>query len=211
MTAVHGRFDAGTGFEIISLSNTTRVGVLDMVCYEDNAVDIALLRLKDGEPPFETWLRVATQHAQELDELRFLSLEDNTIPGFKYSIQPIVIHAVSTETTLAQALYYSADGMSGAPIVTEAQTDGSVHVVGVHIASHDDTVAPPEIKKMKKDAAAEADSVSDSIESLARSIHGHSSYNMMCIANMVPEIIGAISRDLEKTHLEPYPVDSTAS
>ena len=196
MTAVHGQCRVGTEFEIISLSNCKRQGVLDMICYKENRVDIALLRLKDGQPPFERWLRVSPRSARG-EKLSVLSLPDNIFTGnMVFSVQGAEIHNFYEETALARAQYYSSDGMSGAPIVSGVQSDGSVLVIGVHVAAHDDTEAPPAIKKVKG-VAAEADSVSDSAASLAKSIHGHSSFCLMCIASEVPEIMDAISRDLQ--------------
>jgi hypothetical protein len=83
-------------------------------------------------------------------------------------------------STLCWADYASTtiDGLSGAGIVI-ALEDGQYRTAGVHIGTHDDTEAPPPIKRMKG-GGTDADSVSESIDSLARSIHGHTAVCLIC-------------------------------
>jgi hypothetical protein len=211
MTAVHGLCDVGTAFEIISLSNTRRQGDLRMVCYEFGKIDVALLQLKDGQPPFESWLHISPCSTRG-QKLSVLSLLDNFFTGgLEFSMQSAEIHNFYKGTAFARAQYYSSEGMSGAPIVTGVQSDGSVLVVGVHVAAHDDTEEPHQIKKVKRGEAAEAESVTDSTASLAQSMHGHSTFCLMCIASKVPKIMDEILRDLQSVPSQSCRDDSTAS
>lgn len=87
--------------------------------------------------------------------------------------------------------YTCHDGLSGAGVIATVE-GGKYHVVGVHVASHDDTEAPPPIKRQKGGVVATADSVSESNQSLSDSIHGHTSYALICEVKRVVGIDAAI-------------------
>ena len=195
LTALHG-MEVGTDFDITSLSGTQSSGAVAVASYEDNKVDIALLRLKDGQTPFQHWLPVATRPIEIEERVSVVSLQPGLAGGFGFASQPTRIYMVDHDTALCRAQYYAMDGLSGSGIITAPNpADGRVYVVGVHVASHDSTEAPPPIKK-KKGGVADAESLSRSSDALARAIHGHSSYCFICVANMVPEIMEAISQDI---------------
>jgi hypothetical protein len=195
LTALHG-MEVGTEFEITSSSGTVLNGAAFIVSYECNKVDIALLRLKEGQATFQHWLPVATRRINMQECVSVVSLQPGLSGGFGFASQPTTIFMFDPETTLCRAQYYAMDGLSGAGIITAPNSaDGSVVVVGVHVASHDNTEQPPPIKK-KKGGTADADSVSLSSDSLANAIHGHSAYCLICVANMVPEIMDAIYQDM---------------
>ena len=195
LTALHG-MEVGTEFDITSLSGIQSNGAAAVASYEENKVDIALLRLKDGQTPFQHWLPVATRRIEIQERVSVVSLQPGLAGGFGFASQPTTIFMFDPHTALCRAQYYAMDGLSGSGIITAPNpADGCVYVVGVHVASHDSTDAPPPIKK-KKGGAADADSVSRSSDSLASAIHGHSSYCLICVANMVPEIMEAISQDI---------------
>ena len=194
LTALHGQCDNGVEFEIKSLSDIVRVGKVDVVCFEENKVDMALLRLQDGQPQFEHWLDVMNRPLQIQERVSVLSLQRGLLGSLGFSSQATTIFMFDPDTTLCRAQYYAMDGLSGSGVITESQSDGLVRVVGVHVASHDDTDSPPPIKKNKEEVV-DAGSVSASSDSLARQLHGHSSYCLICVANLVPEIMLQISSD----------------
>ena len=195
MTALHGQCEIGTGFEIISDNSPDRACTVSVVRFEANKVDMALLRLVEGEPPFEHWLGMMTRPPEYQEEVSVLSLQPGLAGGMGFSSQSSKIFMFDPTTALCRAQYFASDGLSGSGVITGVQPNGSVLVVGVHVASHDDTDEPPAIKK-KKGGVADADSVSRSSDSSASSIHGHSSYCIICIASLVPEIMDTISRDV---------------
>ena len=90
--------------------------------------------------------------------------------------------------------YYALDGLSGSGVITQADCNGGVRLVGVHNGSHDSTESPPPIKKFKG-GGADADSASESTSHLSGSLHGHTAYCYITIACTSPEIIAFVNRD----------------
>ena len=73
---------------------------------------------------------------------------------------------------------------------------GVCKVVGVHVASHNRIAADvqhPQVKKARhNNSSAAARSVESSVlacESLARSIHGHHAYCLICEVSRVPDLV----------------------
>ena len=65
MTALHGRFEIGTTFQIVPFENDdvssapeSRVGTVFKSYFELNNVDIALIQLTDESAPFDEWLPI---------------------------------------------------------------------------------------------------------------------------------------------------------
>ena len=174
MTAMHGVLEVGIPLEITSTSGTTRIGVVSRVYFEANRMDIALIRLDDGQPPFEHWLGVMTRPPINLEPIVVLSLQEGLAGGLDFASQPSTIFMFDSKTTLCRAQYYAMNGLSGCGIVTGGQPDGSMSVIGVHVAAHDATESPPSITT-NGNGEVEARSVSDSNDSLASQLHGHSS------------------------------------
>jgi len=194
LTALHG-MEVGTEFEMTSLSGEVSSGVAVVVSYEENKVDIALIRLKEGQNLFQHWLRVATRRIEIQEQVSVVSLQPGLAGGIGFASQPTTIFMFDPDTAMCRAQYYTMDGLSGSGVIAALNpADGSAVVVGVHVASHDSTDTPPPIKKMKG-GTADAESVSRSSDSLANAIHGHTSYSIICVANMVSEIMDAISLD----------------
>ena len=95
------------------------------------------------------------------------------------------VRAIEDNSLLFQATYYSVKGMSGAGVVA-IQEDNQLKVVGIHVASHDTTVAvQPTSKKARHISAAKYNMDMMSINS---NIHGHSSYCLICEPARIPEV-----------------------
>lgn len=153
---------------------------------ETHYVDIAVITLNEGNR-FESYYPLATT--------RLLLGNKLTVFGWKPSLvgddmNEMVAHAevntieATAGSSLLQAAYVGYDGLSGGGVIT-CSIGGKPFVVGVHVAAHDDTVAPPAVKKVKSSTAATADSVSQSNSSLASSIHAHQAYCLICEAARV--------------------------
>ena len=202
MTSLHGAFEVGSPFIVVSKFGIERIGAVIITVFESRKVDIALVRLIDGEPPFNRWLGVLNRPPQLLETaavayLRDRTLDDDTSP-YDFDAQSTQIFAVESASTLCRAQYYTTDGMSGCPVVSEILDDGSCRLIGVHVASDDSTEEVPPVRK-RKCGQVDADSVSDSSSSHSRNIHGHTAYAMICLAHKVPEIVSLILEDTPST------------
>jgi hypothetical protein len=193
LTALHG-MDVGTEFEMTSLSGEVSSGVAVIVSYEENKVDIALIRLKEGQHLFQHWLRVATRRIEIQEQVSVVSLQPGLAGGIGFASQPTTIFMFDPNTALCRAQYYTMDGLSGSGVVAASNpADGSVVVVGVHVAASHDTPCP--INGTKGETA-DTDTLSQNSDSSANAIHhGSMSYSTICVANMVPEIMDAITQD----------------
>jgi hypothetical protein len=75
--------------------------------------------------------------------------------------------------------------------------DGKCRVVGIHVASHDDTIKNPELKKTNFKPYATVSDVNLACESLASSIHGHHAFALICEVARVPDLIAFLSTNIE--------------
>lgn len=195
MTALHGSYDVGAPFTIKFITGEVKHGTLYKQWYEADERDISLIKLNKKQSPFQHWLRVLERPIEINEKIGVLSLMPNLKNKLKFAYQETKIFLIE-DTTLCRSQYYAMDGLSGCGAITEVQPDGEVMVVGVHVASHNNTEKPPPVKKVKKSTAADAKSVSASVSSLSGSMHGHSSYCLICIANLVPELMTEIAKDI---------------
>ena len=202
MTSLHGAFEVGSPFIVVSKTGFERIGAVIITVFESRKVDIALVRLIDGEPLFNRWLGVLNRPPQLLEIAVVAYLRDRTLdndtPPYDFDAQSTKIFGVESASTLCRAQYYTTDGMSGCPVVSEILDDGSCRLIGVHVASDDSTEEVPPVRK-RKCGQVDADSVSDSLSSHSRNIHGHSAYAMICVAHKVPDIVSLIQEDTPST------------
>ena len=193
LTALHGRGDPALEYEVAAMAGTKKKCVLVREWFTANRCDIALMRLKDSRDTFINWLEVRRSVAVLDETIAVLSLIDGLGGGVGLSCQRSTIHMVDPDTCICRAQYYCSDGYSGSGVVASSQVDGSIKVIGVHCASHDDTVSPPAVTKAKRGGGADVDSVSSNSQSLAKSLHGHTAYSMICVAGLVPELMNFLS------------------
>jgi hypothetical protein len=209
MTSLHGAFEVGSPFIIVSKSGVERNGAVFITVFESRKVDIALVRLIDGEPLFQRWLGVLDRPPKVFETAAVAYLRDCTVdddtPPYDFDAQSMQIFGVGSASTLCRAQYYTTDGMSGCPVVSEIQRDGSCRLIGVHVASDDSTEEAPPVKKSKS-GQVDADSVSECSSSHSRHIHGHTAYARICVAHRVPEIVSAILVDTTSTVASSHPV-----
>ena len=163
--------------------------------FQGGKVDIAILRLNAGESVFSEWLDVIRLPICIQQDISVLSLVVGLGGQLDFASQNSTIYMIDSDTCLCRAQYYAEDGSSGSAIVAHVLPGSTVGVVGVHSASHDSTVAAPAIKKQKT-GAADADSVKSSHDSLSQSIHGHSAFSLICIANKTQGVLDLIDADI---------------
>jgi len=204
MTSLHGAFEVGSPFIVVSKTGIERIGAVIINVFESRKVDIALVRLIDGETLFNRWLGVLNRPPKLLETAVVAYLRDRTLyddrPPYDFDAQSTKIFGVESASTLCRAQYYTTDGMSGCPVISEILDDGSCRLIGVHVASDDSTEEVPPVKKRKGGQVdADTDSVSDSSSSHSRNIHGHTAYAMICVAQKVPDIISLIQDDIPST------------
>jgi hypothetical protein len=195
MTALHGSFGEHTPFTITALESEARTGYVLKQWYEPSKVDIALIKLNTEQVPFTNWLGVLSRPLHYQEKIAVVSLQNSDF-GLGFACQPSVIYMFNPYSTLGRAQYYAMDGLSGAGAITGVQSNGEIVVIGVHVASHDDSEKPPAIKRSRQGAkTADFEIVSSTTDSLAKSVHGHTAYCLICIANMVEELMATIAND----------------
>lgn len=192
MTSLHG---ATNDFDITMPDRSVKHAQILMQWYQSNVIDIALLLLSDRETPFDNWLPIL-RRSVSLEPISVLSMEASLKEGGTiFSRQKANIHAIEPELYLCRAFYYAAEGCSGAAIVTSVLPDGNVSLIGVHVASQDATKEAPDISCLVDGSSDHASAVASS-NTHSSNIHGHSAYQIICIANAVPELISLIEKDL---------------
>jgi hypothetical protein len=196
MTALHGSFGELTPFTITALESEARTGYVLRQWYEPSKVDITLIKLNVEQVPFTNWLGVLSRPLRIDEEIAVVSLQTGLSGGLDFAFQRTRVYMLDSNTALCRAQYYAMDGLSGAGAITGVQRNGEVVVIGVHVASHDDSEKPPAIKRSRQGAkTADFESVSSTTDSLAKSVHGHTAYCLICIANMVEELMATIAND----------------
>ena len=189
LCALHNSCPVDKLVRLVDSHGHSRVAVVTFAKYEENLVDIALLELQFDQPPFNTFVPIATAPVSYLQKLYIIGRTTDissreTIP-VTAECQVNVIHA---EGALFRSTYTGYDGLSGAGVVVVERINNDFLLAGVHIGTQDHTVPPPAIKKRKGNVA-DAESASASSESLARSIHGHTAYCLVCEVQRVPDLV----------------------
>lgn len=191
LTALHGKCSVGDIVTLVGVSGQSRSATVIYSQFVENEVDIAVVELDACEKKFSLFIPVCANPVHLLQEIIVIGLKP-TLSDRESSMYASVgrVTFIEPSAPLFQSAYTSNDGLSGAGVITTVE-GGEYHVVGVHVASHDDTQAPPPIKK-KRGGVASADSVSESNQSLSDSIHGHSSFVLICEVKRVHGIDAAI-------------------
>ena len=125
-----------------------------------------------------------------------LSLQEGLNGGLGFASQPSRIYMFDPATALRRAQYYSIDGFSGSGIIAKNKSDGSVVVVGVHVATHGNSEAVPPFKR-KWDGEIDIESISTSTDAIIQNQHCLQSYCFICIVSLVTDVMEAISLDVE--------------
>ena len=194
LTALH---DVGQVGAIVSL--TTTIGghrLPGIVVYHEfvaDLVDIAVVELTTKGDVFPDCVDVLYDGIKLCDPLCVVGLKT----GLRDSVSKVVfrcdVNMIEGDdggnSAMFQTNYASFEGLSGAGAVTRV-VNGVTKVVGVHVASHDETVKHPEIGKSgKKRTFASAESVDLALTSIASNIHGHHAFCLACEVARVPDLV----------------------
>ena len=188
LTALHGKCSVGDEVTLVDSSGRKRRATVIYSQFAELQVDIAVVEVCAGENVFSIFIPVCAEQVHLLQQIIIIGMKPDL------SDRESSMYASSGQVTYIEPsvpLFRSAyPGLSGAGVIATVE-GGKYHVVGVHVASHDDTKAPPPIKK-KKGGVASADSVSESNQSLSDSIHGRTSFSLICEVKRVVGIDAAI-------------------
>ena len=191
LTALHGKCSVGDEVTLVDSSGRKRRATVIYSQFAELQVDIAVVEVCAGENVFSIFIPVCAEQVHLLQQIFIIGmkpdLSDRESSMYASSGQ---VTYIEPSVPLFRSAYSCQDGLSGAGVIATVE-GGKYHVVGVHVASHDDTKAPPPIKK-KKGGVASADSVSESNQSLSDSIHGHTSFSLICEVKRVVGIDAAI-------------------
>lgn len=148
--------------------------------------------------PFEVFIPIAESTVTLLQNIYVFGI--TTDPGRGADATTAVCAQCQVNCIEGGALFRSAytgyDGLSGAGIVVLEVVNNQFRLAGVHVGTHDHTTSPPPIKRKKASTAADADSTSESTASLAKNIHGHTSFSLICEIQRVPELVSLLNSDI---------------
>jgi hypothetical protein len=188
LTALHGKIPLNWPVQLTTRSGDHFSGIVEFERFEENMVDIAVILLDAGSEfiHFIPWIDRPVQLTQPI-----------TVVGLKYSrvgdavdvyarrTAVDMIENIGSSSALFQAQYYSFEGCSGAGVVTTT-VNNAVKVVGVHVASHEDTTNTGKRKRITPTFA----NFEASVQSI---IHGHKAYSLVCEIARVPDLVALLN------------------
>ena len=189
LTALHGMIPLNLPVQVTTRNGVQLSGILEFERFEENMVDIAVILLDVGSEfnHFIPWIDqpvVLTQHITVVG-LKYGSVGD-VINTYARSTTVDMIEEFGPRSALFQAQYYSFDGCSGAGVVTTT-VNNTVKVVGVHVASHEDTAI---VEKKRKRVTSKVANFEASVQSV---IHGHKAYSLVCEIARVPDLVALLN------------------
>ncbi len=188
LTALHGKIPLNWPVQVTTRNGVHFSGIVEFERFEENMVDIAVILLDAGSEfiHFIPWIDRPVQLTQPI-----------TVVGLKYSrvgdavdvyarrTAVDMIENIGSSSALFQAQYYSFEGCSGAGVVTTT-VNNAVKVVGVHVASHEDTTNTGKRKRITPTFA----NFEASVQSI---IHGHKAYSLVCEIARVPDLVALLN------------------
>lgn len=171
LTALHQYGKKGADVTLTTSRGRSLDAKVVFYAYEQDYVDIAVVELTTEET-FASHVAVSFEPVKLLTKLVVVDLTYG-VGGDRF-LNPTAMysHVKSIErspSALFQAVYNSSDGLSGAGVVVDPNSE----IVGIHVASHDSTVSAAERFTEKNDLL-------DALCTIDSNIHGHSSYNLVC-------------------------------
>lgn len=188
LTSLHGMVPLNTPVTITTRNGTKIQGRVEFERFERNMVDIAVIIIESSAvfnhfmPYCDQPVRLAQQIA--VIGLKYLSDGDTVGPYARLSSVDS-IEELGESSALFHAQYYNFQGCSGTGVITTVVDDKLV-VVGVHVASHDDSRWEGTKGKKKRP-------YSDLEASVASAIHGHTAYSLVCEIARVPDLLELLS------------------
>jgi hypothetical protein len=165
------------------LGSWTRKGTVVNALYMVNKVDLASVKLDDGEDDFANMFSVYTE-APTYDQSIWVLGFERVVESVYFAVSQSTIRSLITcenEITMCTAQYYSYDGLCGGGVVV-CDEDGDVKLVGLHCLSHDSTETVAPVKAASPHSKSPSTrSVQDSVNSIAAMLHGHTSFQMFSV------------------------------
>jgi hypothetical protein len=182
LTALHTNVTIGTEVGLRTTRGIERFGTVVFCSFRPFEVDIAVVELAMGEADFEHTIEIAQHPVRIGQEIRILGLKKNRHDEIGPYFARCEVNYIdpSVESSIIESDYTSHDGLSGAGIITIVE-GSRYHVIGVHVASHDETVAPPNQKKPKRTLK----ETGEDLDSISSGLRGHRAYTMICEAIQV--------------------------
>jgi len=214
VTSLHGYVGVGTIVTLRSKNGMSRNACVVFISFEPGARNIAFVQLESGHFDYYTPVSVTPVHL--LDKVSIAGLTVNSryeVNNCAFETNVNVIEE-GEGNAFFQCSYVSFDSLSGPGVVVK-QINKCFKVIGVHVASHDETVRAPEFLPLRIDAEVEPKTaakkgrnskaseqeVADDYEStlpamasLSSNIHGHHSYTMVCEIGRVEDAVAFLRR-----------------
>ena len=193
LTALHGIFRKNDKFEIIDRHGISRQGFVKETWYESSKIDIAVIELNAGSTAFRYFMPVNNTPVKLGGKLYVMSRRAVDAPDeYTECVEDCSVTAVIKNTAIVHSRYYAEAGMSGCGVVA-TRVGSNFALVGVHVASHDKTVAvEAPVRKRKKGAAVTAEEFHATMMTVNSNIHGHGSYSLICEAARIPELMSML-------------------
>lgn len=190
LTAVHDKGKIGDTVTLRTKQGVILPGVIVFYAYTKDLIDIAVVELTSSDE-FSCNLSVNFEELRIAQQIFVVGLKVGAFDESMQVVHPCYVNAIerATGSAMFQSNYTSFDGLSGAGVVTKV-VGNTYKVVGVHVASHDDTIKHPPVKKARKEStAASVTSVNLACESLASNIHGHHAFCLICEVARVADLV----------------------
>lgn len=189
LTALHGYVKVGHAVTLHTSSGVKLKGTVVLDVYEAEAVDISVIALTEGE--FPCYTPVAIQPVTLLEVVYVAGLQVDARDDVTKAVFQSQVNVIQQgeNSALFRSSYVSFDSLSGAGVVVK-RVGNAIRVIGVHVASHDNTTTTPPVTEAKETAgSADLESVNSAVTSLSSNIHGHFAYTMICEIARVPSLI----------------------
>jgi hypothetical protein len=189
VTALHGCFQLGTRVKVTTRNGTALYGRVEFEEFVPDMVDIATIVLEDAFE-FTHFIECSFERVQLLQRIVVIGLKYGSRGDAVYPYTRLtavqMIEEEGDDSALFQATYYNFDDCCGAGVITKL-VNSIPKLIGVHVASHEDSSSAGAVKRKRKATFAnfEADIRSE--------IHGHKAYSLVCEIARVSSLITLLS------------------
>jgi hypothetical protein len=163
-------------------------GTVALSVFEEDTHDMAVITLAESHE-FTHFIPLALTPVALGDALLVISYTADIRDNYGLSLKHSYVERIVDGTSLFHSQYYSTDGMSGCGVIV-SYDKSTPQVVGVHVGSHDSTIAVVPAKKTKKRTYDELmDHYNLDMVRINSNIHGHGAYTLICETIRVPEVV----------------------
>ena len=188
LTALHGRVKEGTNVSLRDRHGNELKGTVSLSIFEEDKHDIAVITLAEPHK-FTHFVPMASTPVALGDALLIISYTSDNRDNYGLNLKRSYVERVVDNTSLLHSQYYSTEGMSGCGVIV-SNHKSTPQVVGVHVGSHDSTIAVQPTKKLKTQNFDKfIDQYNLNVVRINSNIHGHGAYTLICEAIRVPEVV----------------------